>query len=389
MNHSSHDNDQTSLAISTFNSTMPRRIGSPPTTSSILSNAFAINGSSDHKGDERRLPPSFRPSPNAVIIGRGKASYNYTGNKRLMQLVKQNLDSYLNARAMHEKSAMVTMLVNSVKEACPNDGAFVKRKENGVWYEVSDNDARAKVRSLLRPSSQRPSAIFKKKQRSMSASSSISTISSTMSSSEAVVSSTSVDRSNLKVDLPEFLRPKSNSRKRKNSSSNPSSAEKNKKAATTKQQLQSSIGSSAFELEMEPALPLPPSPRQVSLGSCDEASTTSSNDCDDCSITEITNSANVIKTDPIGKNDLCASLSRCIPIMKGEVVEATCSNKNNIPVLRGLLDTLVDIDPVMDPIPLSNNNIGEEVGEDLSYLFFDDTPLDAGIGSRGSSPFDF
>ena len=356
--------NQTSLAISPFNSTMPSRIGSPV--------HFCAVG--DQKGDERRLPASFKPSPNAVIIGRGKASANYPGNKRLQQLVKVHLESYLSARAMHEKSAIVSMLVNSVKKACPNDeGAFVKRKENGVWYEVSDNDARAKVRSLLRPSSMRPSAINKKR-RSMSSSSTTSTSSAASpSSTPEVVSSVDIDVTmsgqDLKVSLPEnLLTVKS----RKGVSS---------RCPTSRY---------AIELKMEPAMPLPPSPRQVSLGPSDELSVASSSahGDDDCCV-GIDGGCGFNAVRKVGAGggnfNVFSSLSHCFPMMKQDE-GCTKRSKNNggIPMPRGLLDSLVDIDPVMDPIPLNTNKEDEE---DFSFLFFDDTPLDAGLGTRGSSPF--
>jgi hypothetical protein len=97
------------------------------------------------------LPTSFRPSPNSVVIGRGNACANAKGNLRLQSIVKLNLDDFRNAQTMLEKADIITRTVNMVRDSNPRGcGAFVKRKDNGTWWEATEKEARGKVRSMLR-----------------------------------------------------------------------------------------------------------------------------------------------------------------------------------------------------------------------------------------------
>jgi hypothetical protein len=97
-----------------------------------------------------KLPQNFLPSPHAVICGRGKACSSSSGNKNLKRILNSYLNSYSEARNKLEKSAIVSSIVGSIKQAAPT-GAFVKF-EGGMWWEVEDGVAREKVGCLLRDS---------------------------------------------------------------------------------------------------------------------------------------------------------------------------------------------------------------------------------------------
>ena len=97
-----------------------------------------------------KLPQNFLPSPHAVICGRGKACSSSPGNKNLKRILNSYLKSYSEARNKLEKSAIVSSIVGSIKQAAPT-GAFVKF-EGGMWWEVEDGVAREKVGCLLRDS---------------------------------------------------------------------------------------------------------------------------------------------------------------------------------------------------------------------------------------------
>ena len=95
-----------------------------------------------------QLPEDFTPSPYSVLIGRGNACFNSTGNRRLRVIVSVYLDKYSKAQSRIERSIIVTSIVDMIRNASPV-GAFIKQ-ENGRWYEVSDHVARERVGAIIR-----------------------------------------------------------------------------------------------------------------------------------------------------------------------------------------------------------------------------------------------
>lgn len=119
----------------------------------VASSTFPPPGASvprSTNNGKSKLPQNFLPSPHAVICGRGKACSSSPGNKNLKRILNSYLKSYSEARNKLEKSAIVSTIVGSIKQAAPT-GAFVKF-EGGMWWEVEDGVAREKVGCLLRDS---------------------------------------------------------------------------------------------------------------------------------------------------------------------------------------------------------------------------------------------
>jgi hypothetical protein len=94
------------------------------------------------------LPANFIPCPDTVVCGRGKAVSTAEGNRRLKMIVTQYRKPYSEARNKLEKSAIVSRIVNMVKQAA-EEGAFVKF-EKGRWWQVQDGVAREKVGGIFR-----------------------------------------------------------------------------------------------------------------------------------------------------------------------------------------------------------------------------------------------
>jgi hypothetical protein len=94
------------------------------------------------------LPISFIPSPDTILCGRGKTISTAQGNRRLKMIVTQYLKPYSEARNKLEKSAIVSRIVNMVKQAAP-EGNFVKL-EHGRYWLVEDSLAREKVGCMFR-----------------------------------------------------------------------------------------------------------------------------------------------------------------------------------------------------------------------------------------------
>ena len=93
-----------------------------------------------------QLGVDFQPSDSSVICGRGKASYDHTGNHRLRLLASKFVEGYSQASRKLEKSAIVANIVAEIRQG---GGRFCKR-EKGEWFEVGDYCAREKVSALFR-----------------------------------------------------------------------------------------------------------------------------------------------------------------------------------------------------------------------------------------------
>jgi hypothetical protein len=79
-------------------------------------------------------------------------NFEHIGNKRLRILVSCHLKRYVQAKTRHEKSLVIDLIVEQVLDAVINVGGsgFVKRADNGEWFELSRVLAREKVGHQLR-----------------------------------------------------------------------------------------------------------------------------------------------------------------------------------------------------------------------------------------------
>ena len=93
-----------------------------------------------------QLPADFKPSLFSVICGRGKDSYDHTGNHHFRELAHMFVGRYARAGSKVEKSKIVSEMVAMIHQA---DGIFCKY-EKGAWFHVGDQCAREKASALLR-----------------------------------------------------------------------------------------------------------------------------------------------------------------------------------------------------------------------------------------------
>ena len=94
------------------------------------------------------LPSNYEIGPNDVVCGRGKGSYNRPGNKKFRALVQEHVREYMKAKTKLDKSMVLSSIVERVRDQ--NGGRFVKRRRNGEWYEIGDDQAREKVGHAIR-----------------------------------------------------------------------------------------------------------------------------------------------------------------------------------------------------------------------------------------------
>jgi hypothetical protein len=93
-----------------------------------------------------QLGVDFQPSKLSVICGRGKSSYDHTGNHHLRMLASAFVADYSQAGRKLAKSSIVAYIVAMTRE---RGGSFCKC-ENGAWFEVGDRCAREKVSTFFR-----------------------------------------------------------------------------------------------------------------------------------------------------------------------------------------------------------------------------------------------
>ena len=91
------------------------------------------------------LPASFKPSATSVVVGKSKLSKHAQGNALLKTICREHLEDYAKAGTNKTaKSIIVSKIVDHIQSKC-TVGAFIKRSQEGVWYEVSKSVAREKV----------------------------------------------------------------------------------------------------------------------------------------------------------------------------------------------------------------------------------------------------
>jgi hypothetical protein len=115
-------------------------------TSSNKTNSASKPVASGSKTVRSQLGDDFKPSDYSVICGRGQESFNHVGNCRFRILSSSFLESYSRAVIKAAKSAIVSDIVGTIRQA---GGNFCKH-EKGTWFEVGDHCAREKVSTLLR-----------------------------------------------------------------------------------------------------------------------------------------------------------------------------------------------------------------------------------------------
>ena len=95
---------------------------------------------------KRRLPNGFVPGPYDVVCARGKKAHDSEGNVRFRALVDHHQAEYAVCTCKHDKSKIVSYVVNSIRSAAAyHQGGLVKNVD-GLWFEVGDRAAKEKVR---------------------------------------------------------------------------------------------------------------------------------------------------------------------------------------------------------------------------------------------------
>ncbi|KAG7367364.1 hypothetical protein IV203_030035 [Nitzschia inconspicua] len=98
---------------------------------------------------ERFLGEDYKPSPNDCICGRGKEAASHPGNVKFRHLIDSNLQTYRETQSKKEKTTIVCNIIESVRSGIPK-GKFVRKHDDGRWYETGDDFAREKIGQCFR-----------------------------------------------------------------------------------------------------------------------------------------------------------------------------------------------------------------------------------------------
>jgi len=102
------------------------------------------------KKETKGLPNTYEPSAYDVVCGRGKGNYSQPGNKRLHLLIQEYLQTYTEAKTKLDKTIVLDVIVDRVREQNNGTARFVKFEPQSGWVEISSEQAREKVGHTIR-----------------------------------------------------------------------------------------------------------------------------------------------------------------------------------------------------------------------------------------------
>ena len=97
--------------------------------------------------------PKFSPddacldnhSPFDILLGRDKAMFNHSGNRRFRAIVNHNVYEHSTAKRKSAKTALVKRVYADMKEA----GFQFLKKDGSFWKPLDDTEAKAKFSHVL------------------------------------------------------------------------------------------------------------------------------------------------------------------------------------------------------------------------------------------------
>lgn len=150
---------------------------------------------------ERVLPTTITDlaiNPGDVLCGRGKLSFNHTGNKRFRDLVGGAVTAYNEAESRLAKAAVVNSLVEEVRSS---GGRFLRRDEEaGKWHVLSHAQCREKVGHAIRDAT--ASIEARKKRQRLQEAARQSFVSTLLAKPPASSTCYSVDKAGMSVAIP-------------------------------------------------------------------------------------------------------------------------------------------------------------------------------------------
>lgn len=92
--------------------------------------------------------PVMDPLDNDVLFGRGGMTNSHPGNRRFRDVISLHRPDYIRAQKM-DKPSVAAKIVRAMRSG-PMGGRFLKKKDDGKWYDVGDRAAMEKTSQGLR-----------------------------------------------------------------------------------------------------------------------------------------------------------------------------------------------------------------------------------------------
>lgn len=92
--------------------------------------------------------PVMDPSDNDVLFGRGGMTNSHPGNRRFRDVIALHRPDYIRAQKM-DKPSVAAKIVRAMRTG-PFGGRFLKKRDDGKWYDVGDRSAMEKTSQGLR-----------------------------------------------------------------------------------------------------------------------------------------------------------------------------------------------------------------------------------------------
>ena len=116
-----------------------------------LSNAFPslpANGFNPYDVHQQQHPFVNEPTSFDILLGKEKAIFNHSGNRRFRVIINSNLDTYIAAPTKHSKSKLICQVHADMQKS---GYRFLRRNDaTGICYEIEKHEAREKVSHALR-----------------------------------------------------------------------------------------------------------------------------------------------------------------------------------------------------------------------------------------------
>ncbi|CAB9514504.1 Transcriptional regulator [Seminavis robusta] len=119
-----------------------------------LTSRPVIDGNGDMAANIDPKPssdPVDKPTPHDVLFGRGGMTNSHPGNKRFRDVITLHRPDYIKA-IKNDKPNVARRIVRAIRTASP-PGRFLKKGEDGLWYDVGNKVAAEKASQALREKS--------------------------------------------------------------------------------------------------------------------------------------------------------------------------------------------------------------------------------------------
>jgi hypothetical protein len=116
-----------------------------------LSNAFPslpVSGFNPYDVHQQQHPFVEEPTSFDILLGKEKAIFNHSGNRRFRVIINSNLDTYIAAPTKFSKSKLIRQVHADMEIS---GYRFLRRNDStGICYEIEKHEAREKVSHALR-----------------------------------------------------------------------------------------------------------------------------------------------------------------------------------------------------------------------------------------------